>query len=554
MNLHIAYLLNKLIFVILFKYFSKIDSLSDVFSKLTRYYFKINLKFINLLDNKIKLIFAGKMTLTQSSFIKNNLSSCLRIGLAIVGYLKDVSNVSRTVHFIGNKYNDIKKTEYVAQKNISEFQQNSISKSLINRLHNVEISPNKITLGQGEYIVFHLYNGKRKELTPALFETVYKILVEYSPMSLQNSKSNEDSVKVCANRYDLIREKIKSIDQTLEIIFVPRTLIELIFIRKCIKEDLRNNEICPFLDRQEQTYIYHPEKLRFYEIEAPEKRNENLEEIAKLKSKRKCWHVCYFDYAGDSEHPDVTNVAFRLNQAIVKTLNPSSSGFTYEEFSVYTEKEIEFLKGHYLKGFQEMEKIYHINIDKSNGCRVPGPTMNFGYELTRDKPMGIRNEDDAQIIRDAVALDCSKIASHSFMLYRGANLEKDRCFCWDNKNKPYSLSFGSSLFAGCLFDGGATAFHYMRNGKNAYVIPVPYDQLKDSPFYIPQANTYAQLFGDGEIFHSRTKAWKDFDLKKIGGINMGANKFQREHLSSSLNQNELITQFTEYKNNAIIIK
>jgi len=41
--------------------------------------------------------------------------------------------------------------------------------------------------------------------------------------------------------------------------------------------------------------------------------------------------------------------------------------------------------------------------------------------------------------------------------------------------------------------------------------------------------------GDGEIFHSRKKAWKDYDLKQIGGMNMGANGHQRDHLKSELN-------------------
>ena len=181
--------------------------------------------------------------------------------------------------------------------------------------------------------------------------------------------------------------------------------------------------------------------------------------------------------------------------------------------------------------------------------------MNFGYESTRDKPMGICNQTDAQIIRDAVALDCCKIAQKSFFLYRGADFRKESISCWSDNDKPYSLSYGSSLFAGCLYDGGATAFHYMRNDQNAYAVPVPFDQLNDSPFYIPPTNIVAQLFGDGEIFHSRTKAWKDYDLQKIEGMNvMGTNEHQRDHLMSNLTKDELTNQFQRYKNEAIQVK
>lgn len=485
-----------------------------------------------------------------SKFVKDHFPLCVcTLGIAIIGYLG-----YHAVRWIINKCQSIDKIDHVGQKNINNQPSSNSPKFLTNRVDSLEVSQDKITMGQGEYVVFHkLPSGEKKELSPETFEQVYKVLIHYSPAALMNSGS-EKANEECANRYERIKSEINKIDPSLKVIFVPRTLIELILIRKCIKEDLKNNEICPFLNRQEHHYIHHPENLRFYQTEDPQRRKENLEEIQALKDKRKCWHLCYFDDVGDNQHADLKKIAFRLNKAIVKTLSPSNEGFSYQEFSVYAEKEIDFLKMHYHKDSKEMERLYAINKDKSNGCRVPGPTMNFGYELTRDKPMGIRNEIDAQIIRDAVKLDCSKIAQQSFILYRGANFEKDACFCWDDKDKPYSLSFGSSLFAGCLFDGGATAFHYMRNGRNAYAIPVPFDQLNDSPFFIPPANTCAQLFADGEIFHARTKAWANFDMNKIGGMNNNTNGYKREHLKSNLSQAELIDKFQKYKKQSIQLK
>ncbi|MBA3603083.1 MAG: hypothetical protein H0W50_05460 [Parachlamydiaceae bacterium] len=94
----------------------------------------------------------------------------------------------------------------------------------------------------------------------------------------------------------------------------------------------------------------------------------------------------------------------------------------------------------------------------------------------------------------------------------------------------------------------------MRNGQNAYAVPVTFDQLNDSPFFVPTTHTVAQLFGDGEIFHARTKAWKDFDLKKIGGMNVGAKGHVRDHLSSNLGKEEVDSQFKAYKNKAFQLK
>ena len=246
-----------------------------------------------------------------------------------------------------------------------------------------------------------------------------------------------------------------------------------------------------------------------------------------------------------------------MNHVVAKALSPTASGLTHEELSNHTEKEIKFLKAHYQKGLEEMEKLSKgIKIDSIGDCSTPGPTTNFGYESNRgaSRSMGIRDEKDAQIIRDAIAIDCSKVAQRAFILYRGADFQNDSANCWSSNDKPYSLSFGSSLFAGSIYDGGATAFHYMRNGQNAYAIPIPFDQLNSSPFFIPPTNTVAQLFGDGEIFHGRTKVWKDYDLNQIGGMNIGVNGRKRDHLKSELSKDELINQFQNYKNQAIQLK
>ena len=482
-----------------------------------------------------------------SKFVKDHIPLCVcTLGVAILGYLG-----CHAVSWIINKCRRTEKVDHVAQKSINNQPSSHLPKSLINRVRNLEISPDKITMGQGEYVVFHkLPSGEKKQLSPETFEQVYKILIQYSPSALMNSDSEKAS-EDCTNRYELIKAKLKEIDPTLEAVFVPRTLYELIFIRKCIQEDLKHKDICPQLDP-----FSHKITLQTFKGDE-DKYQEFLKEDAHEKAQRKCWHLCYFTDAGDNDHSGVKDVAYRLNKVMLKAFDPSSEGFTYQEFSVFAEKEIEFLKAHYKKGLETIEKLRKgEKVEDISSCSTPGPTTNFGFESTRGsiKPMGIRNETDAQIIKDAIALDCSKVAQKSFFLYRGADFQKDSTSCWSDKDKPYSLSYGTSLFAGCLYDGGATAFHYMRNGQNAYAVPVPFDQLNDSPFYVPTSHTVAQLFGDGEIFHARTKAWKSFDVKKIVGMNMGANWHVREHLKSNLNQNELTAKFQEYKNKAVQLK
>lgn len=481
-----------------------------------------------------------------SKFVKEHIPLCVcTLGLAIIGYLG-----LHAIRWIINKCQRTEKIDQVAQQTINNQNNNqSLShppKSLINRVSDVEISPDKISMGQGEYIVFHkLATGEKSPLKPEIFEKVYKVLLQYSPTALANE---------CANRYELLKAKLKEIDPTLEAVFVPRTLYELVFIRKCIQEDLKQHKICSELDPG-----LHENNLLWMFDNDVTKYQEYLEKRQAYRVKRKCWHLCHFTDAdaGNNQHAGVKEVAYRLNKVMLKAFDPASEGFTHKELSALAEKEIEFLKAHYKNDLETTEKLQKgEKVEPIRSLNTPGPTTNFGASESRGfiKPMGIRNETDAQIIRDAIALECSKIAQHSLFLYRGADFQKDAASSWKDKDKPYSLSYGSSLFAGCLFDGGATAFHYMRNGQNAYAIPVPFDQLNDSPFFVPTTHTVAQLFGDGEIFHARTKVWKDYDLTKIGGMNIGANGRKRDHLRSNLSKEELSAQFKAYKDKAFQLK
>ena len=424
-------------------------------------------------------------------------------------------------------------------------------KSELKCISDIEISPNKITVGQGEYAVFHT---PAKDLDRGIFDQVYKIINQYSPSALINSFP-EEANQYCLNRYELIKAKVQEIDTSLEIIFVPRTLYELIFIRKCIKEDVKHKGVCPRLSTS-----LHSIRSKL-STDNPDAYQKFLEQDNLEKAHRKCWHLSYFVDAGDNDAAGVKDVAYRLNQLIVKMFSRSSKdythGFTCSQFIEYAEREIEFLKAHYRKGCEEMEKLQKgEKIHSIGNCNTPGPTTNFGYESSRGsiRPMGIRNDTDAQIIKAAISLDCSEIARHSFILYRGAIFERDLPYYGIHEVTPYSLSYGTSLFAGCVYDGGATAFHYMRKNLDAYVILISFAQSRGSPLYIPPNNTITQLFGEGEIFHGRTKAWKDFDVKKIRGLAPGPGSNHRDHLTSNLTKDELIAKFQHYKNQAIQLK
>lgn len=399
---------------------------------------------------------------------------------------------------------------------------NSISKNINGT--NIEISRDKITMGQGEYVVFHNFpDGEKKGLSKETFDKVYQVLLKYYPAAIINS-GVEKTAELCANRFVLINKEIKEIDPSLEAQFIPKTLYELAFIRKCIKEDIKQKKKCPFLSVTLQQYLDKEQVDIIFSRKSKEEREAIYKDNQDIKTKRKCWHVFYFNNPGDNEHEGVKEIAHRMNNVLIKNCELKKG--TYEEFSALTEKQIDFLK------------------DK--GC----------YQYGTERPMSIPNETTEQFIKNALALDCSRIAEQSTFLYRGSDFQKDAPFKNHSSSdmRPFSLSYGSSVFAGCLYDAGATAFTYLRKETNAHAIFVPFDQLNDSPFYIPTTNTVAQLFGKGETFHGRTKTWKDFDVEKMEGMYELSSEETLDHLKSNLSKEEFLKQFQEYKSKAIQLK
>lgn len=414
-----------------------------------------------------------------------------------------------------------------------------------------------VSMGQGEYIVYEeLPDGGKGQVSRETFDRVYNILLEYIPLALIQSGSERASEK-CANRFEEIQTRIKEINPNLRAAFVPKTLYELAFIQKSIKEDLKAKSLCP---------IARNHRLLKPFGDTEEEISRSKQSLDELQRTRKCCHLCLFTDHGDNQASGVKEMAYRLNQTFMKRLMPSSPGFSFQNIRELIEEKINFLKIHYerCQGIGKKLDLGQASADeielfswKSTSC----PTTDFGFETLL--PLGLRNEEDAQIVRKAVALECSPTARHSLFIYRGTGYQRldnpvdtDEC---SNKERAFSLSFGSSLFAGCMFDSGATAFSFMSRRDAAYAIPVPFAQVKDSPFSIPATHTVAQLFGAGEHFHARSKAWKDFDVQKIRGINTAywnreAAEKGRDLLKSHLTKEELLEQFQAYENASFVFK
>lgn len=386
------------------------------------------------------------------------------------------------------------------------------------------IPKGNISQGQGEYFVFRKKEGsKPTEISAEEFEKAYSIFCKYSPMSIIHNLPENEIAPSLEKRTNLIREEIKKIDPSLEIAFIPKTFYELLYLRKCIEEDIQNNEVSPILNTQFNV-------ITSSQAEAIDS-----------------WYIKAFDDAGSNENKNIKKLAYKFNSELISTIAPLSDDFSHQRYEELAKNEIAFLRQHY----------QNRNIVNLKNINQHSPTRNFSKDFF-DKPTGVRSVLDAQIILDSLSLDCSEVAKKACLLFRGAIWEKDHVIRKITPygelpaDHPFSLSYGTSLFAGSIYDAGASAFHYMLKEKNAYVIAIPFHKIKKSPFYIPPTSTLCQLFGQGEIFHGRTKVWKDYDAR-LGIIGVKAAK-TTNHLMSELPKEKLILKFEKYKKNVFLIK
>lgn len=370
----------------------------------------------------------------------------------------------------------------------------------------------KIRNGYGEFIAYHEKEGIKSPLNKKEFKKAYDILNRFTASKLNSNDYESRHLKIL----NCVKNEIS---QDCKIVFIPRTLCELILVRKCLEEENKNHG-CLVRDinidiLKNNVVAITDDKIKYIFRDAIP-----IKKVKEWIKTNKCWHRCYFNNAGNNQHPDVEKIAYKFHKEILK--NPKfqkvNNDFSFNDLLSYTKRELQ-------------------NIHNYNWL--------------------IKTGEDEKLILKCITIECSQISQRSVLLYRGANFSQDNC-----KSKlthaPYSLSYGTGLFAGYLYESnygvnGAMAFDYMHKDSNdAYVSTVSVDDFHTSPVYVPGTNTYCQFAGYGEIFHARSKGWKSFDIQKMRGFQQG--EIRRNHLISSLTEKELTTKFDQIKKNSILLK
>ncbi|MES2121256.1 MAG: hypothetical protein V4492_00590 [Chlamydiota bacterium] len=328
-----------------------------------------------------------------------------------------------------------------------------------------------ITVGHGEYVVYHQSpTGEKTAPSRATFDAALSVL-------------NHLNSPAVDHRYEMVRSKIQAIDPTLEITFVPRTYYEMQFLKKGIKEDLARKDFCPNERKPPSSYASQPTE--------------------------ECWHTAFFRLEEDNNAEAVKSLAHRLNQNLVQKLikhHPLESTFNFEAISHLTEKQIAF--------FRQFHDSFDLQQKRAQG-EFLSPIFSEGTPIEKFSndhlpfSMGIRNEEDAALIRRAITAECHPIAEKAYLLSRGTDFPTDLPYSPYDLDAPYSFSFGPSLFGGAMFTGRATSFVYMKSSRDAYMMAVRAHGKERELFDIPQKHPICHLSTAYDVlFHPRSKVWR----------------------------------------------
>ncbi len=323
-----------------------------------------------------------------------------------------------------------------------------------------------VTNGSGVFIA----RNKKSTVSEETHKKAYAIFHKYS---LANSPEN------FSNRENLILKEIKAIDPNLEITFIPRTLYELAMIKMFIDEDVKNGKSCEGLE---------------------------VNQRAVNGFEKKCLHSYIARDPGNDLANEVIDLAFKMNNYFVHQLKKHKGMLTFAQIEKFTKKEIDGLIT-YSNSFDKNWDRSKINL---------GPAVYFGLkkQLSEERPNMAIEKEDKTLITNVLKFDCSEEARENVFIYRGGDFSKNNIVT--PKGHAHVFSFGTSLFAGAVYDPGACVYKYSKAGKDCggyfndtFAIKIPVKEISDSCFQIPLTHPICQLLGHGETFHARNKLWME---------------------------------------------
>lgn len=439
-----------------------------------------------------KKITKGKLLNTIPSSLLGNVSSFLSSEERI-----EVSLLSKTLHSrcSGVYFNDS------LLKNMTKDQLCEIANKRMHDLQAVVRSDeNVVTCGQGEYLFYFL---KDKQLIVPN-EDIYKRVHEKYLQIKNEFYKNAEIIDI--NKKDFIiklNDELSSIDKTLHCLFIPRTLFSLMWVWYSIEEDLDHGVVCG-------------EAEQFFD--------QRLISTFERRDTEKCWHPKKMSIGSEDSDYSVKFLS-RLNHRMIgdiTKLMPEKYNLSTKDYLTISNYYTNLLKEIHPANKSSSEVALKskklIENQLADDCLTPDFIRELSHVQFRNKPVGITNRRDSEIIKNALILECSKIAKDNFIFFRGSNFKNDSVINRVSSESAYSLSFGSGIFDGIFNDRGACPlFHGIKVDPESlcgnklnhlYAIAVPFRFRNKGVIDVRIGHAIEGLSGKGELFHPRTQDWQ----------------------------------------------
>ena len=452
-----------------------------------------------------------------------------------------------------------------------------------------------------DYVFYHRIGDQGEQVEPITFEEyskIHPIILDYQfPMCLGNSKlldelkpASDGDINQAYNEEGFIQKKVNQLKikgllpQTLEMIFIPKTVYELCFILENLeyfKDRKYENASKVTMDQSFYLKIFNFKlQDQFYDAMSA-----GLG-AAKKQTKHSVWYEdCFYQIMSHKFGEFAAKIVWEFNNIIVKLMPHYKFNGDWQTIATNIMLRINEIQADLKRAYLAEKELEKLNRDDSTTLKIFHANLKeYGYSVEQNKSMtpqekravivaktceklhtlfgnkldgeiefllkNVNNWDkfsrhifnysaccsgyyfifgivqsrkyntvlnlDARtqgIILQAINIEMKAKDDGSWVLYRGSEL-KDGKEQLTQEGKPYSLSYGNSLFAGLMKESGpngAMAFAYIGN-RGGYAICIPMinylmNELSRKLFFIAPILTFCGFYLYGEFFHSRSRVF-----------------------------------------------
>lgn len=371
------------------------------------------------------------------------------------------------------------------------------------RLHPRTPPPGTIRNGNGEYLVLKKEQGSLRPLTKEEYGSVYDVMQSsHLWTSAHYGLSVEERKTIAKDPYTYLSQRVKRIDPSFEVAFVPSVIYEMFYLEKAFMEQV------DYMVRNKFTqFIYH-----FSQDNVT-----NNEEFASPKDmpfnspfyKPKAT-TASSQLAATVGQPGLIDLHYQMNTGLINAIFQAQldpTALTFERLKHIADRQITTFKSFALGSSSPIaQKISTFNYDKDS-------LYTF---LHLPRYLAFTNPKVESIIKNVLRHECSRLAQTHAFFYRGAERKMDRAVSLSVYGGS-DLSLGATLFAGIMRDTGACAIAYM-SAREGLVYPVKKEELlkANPPVRFLPSSTILQLNGIGEYFHAR------YDVDRTSKAALGA--------------------------------